>query len=260
MRNMLRSSMLMIFTLMGFASLAHNSASSEETKSVTVWIYHNFPPFILDPDTGTGLSFELAKTLSTRSNGRYNFDVATVSRERLNHLLATGNHGLVFWANPAWFGDRKRQKFQWAPDLFVDHNDVISPITRPIRYNGSESLEGLTLAGVRGHRYPEIEPLLNAGKMVRDDVATEEHAVKFIAHGRADVSIIASSAARHFAQRPELKDRVFFSPKVFSTYTRSILMQTNDSELVGYVQAAVRDLLRTPEWSKMLSHYKLAQE
>ena len=235
----IRLPLVLLAAMLYFAAGPTAKAASNDAKSVTVWIYHQFPPFIIDAGSETGLSFDLAGALSRISDGRYDFTVEGVSRGRLNHRLAQGEKGIIFWVNPAWFKDAARVKYHWTQDLFLDSNDVISPIDRPVTYAGPASLSHMRLAGVQGHRYPDIEPLLQAEQITREDVASEKQAVMFIAHGRADVSIVASSAARHYANQSDLAGRIHFSPRVFSSFTRSILMQTDDAELVDFVKDAI---------------------
>ena len=147
----LRFAILLISAVLGTEALWANPARSAEARVVTIWIYHQFPPFITDTASGSGFSYDLARQLGKTSDRRYKFRVEAVTRERLNHLLAEGNEGLVLWANPAWFGDHQKQRYVWSDPLFLDHNDVISPRAAPIDYDSPASLNTLKLAGVRGH-------------------------------------------------------------------------------------------------------------
>ncbi|CAN0323438.1 unnamed protein product, partial [Chrysoparadoxa australica] len=46
------------------------STGRASAHDITMWVYHNFPPFVVDEDSRTGMSFDLAQMLTDRSEGR----------------------------------------------------------------------------------------------------------------------------------------------------------------------------------------------
>ncbi len=221
-------------------------------ETVTVWVYHNFPPFVIDEDARTGMSFDLAEMLTRRSGGRYQFDVVVLPRQRLNDQLAFGAPGIVLWANPLWFGDADRVNYRWSNPLLNDSNDVISPRTDPFTYAGPTSLDGSMLVGVKGHRYPDVDHLVTAGRVERMDVSSEAALVQFIASGRGNIGIVAHSAAVYYVQSYGLKDQVHFAPAPHSTYQRFILVQPKLTDVHAFIQETLPMIAQSEDWRALL--------
>lgn len=64
-------------------------------ENVPMWVYHNFPPFVVNERAQSGLSYDLAARLSDLSGGRYQFTVVVMPRERSNHRIASGEPVVV---------------------------------------------------------------------------------------------------------------------------------------------------------------------
>ncbi|MEP3056133.1 hypothetical protein [Ascidiaceihabitans sp.] len=61
-----------VFVALGMMVFWINAAQAE---TVRVWVYHNFPPFVIDVDNQSGLSYDFARELTVRSDGQYDFVV-----------------------------------------------------------------------------------------------------------------------------------------------------------------------------------------
>jgi len=222
---------------------------------ITVWVYHDFPPFVVDADTQTGMSFNLARMLTERAQGRYAFDVVVLPRQRLNAELENDAPGVVLWVNPLWFGDAGRDTYLWTAAVLNDRNDVISPMEEPFTYDGPTSLDGKTLVGVKGHRYPGIDLRIAAGTVDRMDVSSEAALVQFIASGRGSVGVIAHSAAWYFVQSYGLEDHVHFAPAAHSTYQRFIMVQPQLPDVHAFVQENLPAITASQDWQAMLDQH-----
>ena len=229
-------------------------------QDIRVWVYHNFPPFIVDEDRRTGLSYDLAALLTERSDGRYRFIVSVLPRQRLNLKIADDVPGIVLWANPAWFGDAEQTRFGWTAPVLNDRNDVISAAQVQLEYDGPQSLAGQTLVGVEGHRYPGVDSLVDDGVVTRVDVTSEEAVLHFIASARGDVAIIASSAARYYVRAMALDGAVHFSEPVHSQYQRSILVQPQLEPVRDYIDQALAQIRVTEQWRGIADAYGLPPE
>ncbi|WP_299375791.1 hypothetical protein [uncultured Tateyamaria sp.] len=216
-----------------FCALTPLRASAE---AVTMWVYHNFPPFVVDAEARSGMSFALADMLTERSGGQYVFNVVVLPRQRLNDQLRAGDAGVVLWGSPLWFGDADRSRYLWTSALVEDRNDVISPRAAPVAYDGPGSLDGSTVVGVKGHRYPGVDERVTAGNAARLDVSSEAALVQFIANGRGSVGIVAHSAAAYFVHAYALEDRVHIAPAPHSTYERYIMVQPELAAVHGFIE------------------------
>ena len=70
----------------GLAALASWSSSAFAAGAVTIYTYHNHPPFVVE--AGRGLSYELADYLNRKAKGSATFKIEVVTRAQLDKLLA----------------------------------------------------------------------------------------------------------------------------------------------------------------------------
>ncbi len=246
-----RAWLLVCAVLLGMGSL-------KAAERVDVLEYYTAPPFVIDRHYELGLSYDLARLLTEMSEGRYNFIVDVIPRPRLDQRLTARKPGVVFWANPKWFGDAEKTRYQWTGVLLRDSNSVISPRSNPIEYTGAESLVGKDLVGIRGYYYTEVDPFVESGMINRVDVNSEEAAVKFVANGRADVTMFSETSARYFAKKFQLENFVHFSLKNHSDFERFILVQPFMPEVFDYVNSVVSTLPENEKWQEIISGYGLA--
>lgn len=224
-------------------------------EDVTVWNYHNYPPYIVDIEKERGLSYDLARILTSMSEGRYQFRVTVLPRERLNMNLEAGQPGMVLWANHAWFGDDTRTRYLWTDPILNDRNVVISPMSVGFDYDGPRSLTGMTMVGVRGHKYQDVGRLIEYGLVRRVDVRGERNLLQFVASGRGRVAIVAESAVRYFVQELDLGDEVYIAREPHSRYQRHILVQPDLVGVHSFIQSAMPTLRRGAEWGEIALGY-----
>ena len=228
-----------------------------QANDVTLWTYHDFPPFVEDVDREKGLSYALAERLNALSEGRYNFEVKVISRPRLNHILREMEPGMVLWANPMWFQDTEKKKFLWTDVILNDSNAVISPATQPFEYSGPISVLNKNYAGVRGHIYTGLEQYFSDDSIKRVDVSTEQQLIYFVAFGRAEVAVISDIAARYFASQLQVLDKLHFSKEPHSSYSRFVFSQPSLTEEHAFVTDAIDGLRTDPGWQAHLQSYGL---
>lgn len=215
--------------------------------------YHGFAPYVVEEKAG--LTFDLADYLTRKSGGAYTFTVQVMPRKRLDEELAGAKPVVVPWVSPAWFGDADMAKYKWSGAVMQDANAVLSPKAKPVEFSGPDSLSGLKLGGVSGHKYAGIDPLVESGKVTREDANSELINLKKVAAGRVDVTLMAESGARYMAKKEGLSDQIHFSANPHSKYERRVFVAGGDSKLAEFVTAAVNGLASDPEWQKIAAKY-----
>ncbi|MEX0371355.1 MAG: substrate-binding periplasmic protein [Tateyamaria sp.] len=233
-------------------------ASRATAEDVAVWIYHNYPPFIVDIAGERGLSFDFARLLTEASDGAFTFRVMVLPRQRLNRRLEAGHSGVVMWVNDAWFGDTERTRFLWTDPILSDRNVVISPTQVAFDYDGPRSLTGMTLIGIRGHRYQDVDRLVGYGLVERVDMRSERSLVQFIASGRGRVAVVARSAAEYFIRELGLDDRIHVAAEPHSSYQRHMLIQPDMEGVHALVQRVLPGLLASDAWAAVIDGYGLS--
>jgi polar amino acid transport system substrate-binding protein len=201
------------------------------------------------------LTYDLAEFLSRNSDGRYQFQVTLWPRNRLSQILNQGDEVVVPWTQPAWFKDPQRERYLWTDGYFPGRNAIISSVGRPIDYAGPKSLEGLSLVGLRGGRWPQFEQLIEQGKIERVNTSSYLAAMKMAALGRADAALVPSLVARYLmANDASVKGMLYLSPTPSSRYHRHFLINGRQ-DVRDYLQTQVPILLNSGVIDRLLKHY-----
>jgi len=226
---------------------------SEPVRLVT---YHVSPPYIVDEKRERGLTYELAKLLSKRSNGKFEFTVETMSRPGLNELLNTGDNFVTPWVNKLWFSDLSSDQVHWSAGYIDDANALISIISKPFEYSGPKSLVGKKVAGLRGGRWAGIDPLIKQGVVVRIDSTDYWGAMRHAIKGTADIAIIPYTVARFLIASHLKTGQLHFSAVPHSRYKRQFLVK-NNRDVESFIDEQINFLKNSPEWASTMKSYGL---
>lgn len=217
-------------------------------ETVTVYSYHNHPPFVTGPDSG--YTFDLVQQLNRKADGKVRFKVSIVPRSRLNHYLKAWISGkcpdagckqnwMVPWVNPKWgFVKGGRDNYLWQ-ELFTDSNVIVSRSEDAFEYTGPESLKGRVLAGMRGHRYVGIDDLVKTGDINRIDGNYERDNIIKLLRDRADATLLPASTVKYYLERDaEIRDEapnLKVADKRHQIYTRFVMMPETREDLLKIV-------------------------
>jgi polar amino acid transport system substrate-binding protein len=207
---------------------------------------------------GSGLNALLAKRLSEISAGKYEFKASTVPRRRLDEMLASGEDLLVAWVHPRFFGDNERVKYLWSGPLLTDVSYYVSPASAPLEYIGPESLTGKKFSASAGHVYGDIGPLIDAGKVVREDAPTlRESLMKLVGDRGLDFAVVDRSTL--LAMKGEAfvdPAQMYIAKKLRSEpYTRHILVPKKHPEWLEFINTALTQLSADKSWTAEMELY-----
>ncbi|WP_397535494.1 substrate-binding periplasmic protein [Roseateles sp.] len=194
-------------------------------QSLELLTHYDYPPFITT--RGNGLSHDLASTLTELMGGLISrTELQLLPRRRLDMALSAPTwQGLVPWVKPAWFGDESESRFLWSPPLLADTDLVLSLKSRAVEFNGPASLRGLTLGGVAGHRYADVEAMIEAGELTREDTINTEQNLRKLLRGRVDVVFLAASGLPWWQQQlPEMAANLYIARQPRNSYLRRALI------------------------------------
>ncbi|QLI82018.1 transporter substrate-binding domain-containing protein [Chitinibacter fontanus] len=223
------------------------------SEQIVIYSQYDYPPFWY-PD-GRGLSQDLAKALTEHSKGLYRFEVQILPRKRLDKLLEEPNwQGLIPWVSPVWFRDESKSRYVWTSPLMQDADLVIS--SHSVQFDTPESLQGLTLGGILGHRYAEFEALINAGKILRDDAPNQEMNFKKLQAKRVDFLFAPHSSWIELKlNNPATVQGLLSANKPRNRYERLVLISPNNPALSKYVVKTVDQLSKDPVWQAKIHPY-----
>lgn len=226
--------------------VSHFTVAAPET--VTVYSYHNHPPFVTGPDSG--YTFDLVRQLNREADGKVHFKVSIVPRSRLNHYLKAWISGkcpdvgckqswIVPWVNPKWgFIKGGRDNYLWR-ELFTDSNVIVSRREDRFEYTGPESLKGRALATMRGHRYVAIDDLVKTGDINRIDGNYERDNIIKLLRDRVDATLLPASTVNYYfehdAEIQEQVSKLKVAEKHHRVYTRFVMMPETRKDLLEIV-------------------------
>lgn len=214
---------------------------------------YDYAPFQTGPQEG--LTFALADYLNHNAQGAYQFVVEILPRKRLDLYLSDPQASWVVpWAVPRFFGADATRLHAWTRPLMRDGNHLLTRRGSGIRYSGPESLAGLRLGGTLGHRYALLEPLLQDGRLTREDCYNLVCNVEKLKRGRVDFAWVPSGAVSYFRTLvPDMDDYIEVSAKPVESFERSLMSPKGDVALHRYLETMVRKLSSDPSWKDALA-------
>ena len=225
-------------------------------RSVISTHYDN-PPFW--QSDGQGLTQLLASKLTQLGQGSYTFSAEILPRKRLDVLIANPQWaGIIPWVIPAWFGDSGRTNFHWTAPLMQDADLVVSK--KPIDYNSSKSLIGLRFGGILGHRYLDIEPLIDGKKIVRQDTKDLEANLRKLDLERIDFTFIPKSTWEYLRTKESNPfGHLITAKRAREIYELRLLVHLGDPKLEDFLAQAIQQLARDSEWQRAIQTYSYAE-
>lgn len=249
---------LFVFLILCIPCILSGVSAVAEPKIIHFWSYYNFPPFIQSLNPGQGLSFEFAELLSNPHKKSFNYAVEWVPRKRIDRMLEKKNEGIILWVNPVFFDDIKREKYFWTEPLLRDQQDFISLPAVSYEFDGSpDSLKGLLLGGIYGHRYFGIQAAIDAGEIQRHDVTSELQNIKKVLSGRIDVTTLPHSTMKFYEQKLKLTGKIHYSKKPLNTYSRHILIPRYMASIHTPIVQRLKKIKASGELSKLFKKYEV---
>lgn len=221
-------------------------------QDIPLYTYYVDPPFVSNDDDS--LTDKLAAWLTARAAGQYRFNVVRLPRRRLDAIVRQPHwSGVVAWANPQWFGEEKNPRQLWSQTYMLDANLIVSPRSHPIDYRGDRSLIGLRLGSVLGFSYPDLNHLIQSGKIVRDDANGEFQNLLKLKAGRVQVAFLQASSLPYFRKQfPDFEQWAYVADQPRTVFTRSLFTSRDRPELMAFLNAQLEALVADPSWQALM--------
>lgn len=230
---------------------AQNAAAAEKVQFV---VYNSYAPLIIDETARKGLAYSVAEVLTARSQGKYQFTVEILPRKRLDDQLATSAIVAVPFVAPQFFGDKDMTKYGWTSPMFSDRQEVVTNPSHPIEYSGPDSLTGKTIGGINGHRYLPLEDAVKAGKIIRQDVASDEQNLAKLAAARIDAISISALSFNYLKDADPRFSALTASKMPLYPIERRVLVQ-GSRELRDYIEAQFHDIPTAADWKAAFTNF-----
>lgn len=228
-------------------------STSVATQQIDLYAYHAAPPFLVNPDTSTGLNSEIIKVLQPLVGADYQLQLKQVTRPVVNKRLAQGLPTIVLWTHPSWYG-AEAKSYLWAAPLFADR-DVLVSLTADKRQ--PFPTDGYTLGALTGYSYPGLNEKVAAGQIKRLDAASDKENLLKLLDRRVDAIMITRSSFLYFAKQPQYVGKFHVVGQPYEDYHRQVLLTQHYQEFAPVLSAALQRLEESPVWQERLELYGL---
>ena len=226
-------------------------------QRVEVWTYHFSPPFILEDNQGLSHAFVDLLNNDPGNQNRFRFELVELPRKRLDVRLARRRPGILLWATPGFFTAAQTANGKWSPPLLIDQQDFVSLPDAPFEYENPESLHGLVLGGVLGHRYAGLEADIASGAIKRQDVESDLQNLEKLLSGRISTLLIPRSTLLHYRKERKLRDLYVSQTPLYQFSRHLFIADTLGKPVIEYLDQFLEVLPDNPEWQILLFHYGL---
>jgi len=241
--------------ILGLFILFQVSNVFAEKQKVTVWNYYLTPPFYQSASSGLALDFvNILNSLSTK----YEFELNSVPRARLNVYLNQDKQGMVLFVNKLWMPNDRAHTYLWTPAILFDQNEVISSANNKVDYKTPESLIGLKFGAVRGRDFQLLNPYFNSNAINRIDVNREEQVLKLLTKGRIDVTSLPRTSINSLCKSLDIKGKLYFSPQYLYAFSRHIMLTEKLVDVHSELLNMLKNFNENMQWQSILERYDLA--
>ena len=213
--------------------------------TVHVYVYHDFPPYLVKSDTTLGLSEYFVQTMQSTFPNK-SIKLHRSSKPQVLEKIDTGESLIILWVNPLWFG-KYRQQLVFTTPITWDSDHLLSRADNPIKFKGVTSLYGKTQCGLTSHFYKFIDASIKSGKVTLHQEKNMPACVAAINKGLADYVVIDKSAWLNMFTATQ-KKQYYLSHEAVDSFSRSALLTKNLSPLLPALNKAINALRHSPDW------------
>lgn len=226
------------------------------STSLTLYAYHNSPPFVINADTETGLNYDLVRALQQQLGDSYRLEFKQLPRHLLNERLNAGQPTIVLWASPTWFTN-KAQPYLWSNTVFIDRDVFVTLSDSTVKVEQLTDLAGSTLGALRGYSYPGVNELVSQHRLTRLDADTDKENLARLLERNVDHIVITRSSFLYYARQQQHLGKMKIIGQPYPNYHRQLLLTHHYQALLNDFDKAIQALPKQQFWISRLELYGL---
>ncbi|MCF6438663.1 transporter substrate-binding domain-containing protein [Pseudoalteromonas luteoviolacea] len=251
--------MLLKLFVLGVFALLSMSVKSEQLERLSLFTYHNKPPYIESLADKKGLYFDIVNLLN-EFQPKLQYELVLMSKEQIRQQLERNTlAGAVLGVNPLWFDDVDQQKFVWSDPLFYDTDEFVSSIKKPFDYQSQASLHGKKYGGVEGYYYPKLAEAERREKLTRVDAKSEKELLELILQQKLDFAVVSRPTFFYFAKKNGWWTSLSLSHQSHQKYYRAILIPKDNKYQFGPLQKTTGSLPFKKYMKELVSSYHIPE-
>ncbi len=225
-----------------------SGCTSINKKTIPVYVYHQFPPFVIDakPDLSEIFVQHLNETTD------FHWQLVHLSRTQLNALRAQGKQGAILWSNPKWFGN--------TPDLFVsepilwDADVLVFNLQQPLNGSFPHAILNKKFCALQGHRYLSLEKYIANGSIKIVERERIEECVQLLKEKTVD--FIQMEKSNLFTTYTHMIDKeIDFLEPAIDSFPRHVLLDKANQPALAQLNKTINSLRNDSEWKRELTHF-----
>ncbi len=213
--------------------------------TVHVYVYHDFPPYVVKSDASSGLSEYFVQKIQSVFPKRPVL-LHKTSKPAVLKKIESHESLIVLWVNPLWF--RKYQdQLVFTNPITWDSDHLLSSAAKPVKFKEVPNLYGKTLCGLHRHFYKFIDPAIKANKVALHQEANLPACIGAINKGLADFMVIDKSAWLNMLT-PAAQKKYYLTVEAVDSFSRSALLSKDLSPLLPALNKAIKSLRHSKDW------------
>lgn len=219
--------------------------STINKQTISVYVYHQFPPFVIDakPDLSDAFIQRLNQTTD------YHWQLILLSRAQLNTMREQGQRGAILWSHPQWWD---------AVDLLVsepllwDADVLVFNVKQPLIGNFPDAILNKTFCALQGHRYLVLEKYIASGSVKTIERERVEECVELLKTNAVD--FIQMEKSNLFTTYTPLLDKeIDFLEPAIDSFPRFMLLDTTYEFALAQLNRTIINLRNDAEWKSQLA-------
>lgn len=237
----------MVLALLGIV-LLNLCTTSRQVPLLTVYTYNNFPPYIINPQTGQGISYDWVKAVN-RHLQDIQLQVIPLTRPELDDILVNGP-AFILWTLPRFFPEHP--DYQASDAIFLDSFILVSRKSDPVKT--FSAIKGKRLCQISGWVFPELNDMLNSGELTR--VAGHDYADCLSLLEQNKLDLIWFSKSVYLTYPTELRtNQLYMMDPPIEIISRSVVITPDYQQWAGELNAAIQAIRQDPLWRDALLQY-----
>lgn len=222
--------------------------STINKQTIPVYVYYQFPPFVIDakPD----LSDAFIQRLN--QNTDYHWQLIHLTRAQLNKVRAQGQRGAILWSHPQWYGNSTdllvSEPILWDADVLVFN------VNRPLVGNFPDAIFDKIFCALKGHHYVKLENYIASGNIKIIERERSEECAVLLKQNAVDFMQMEKSHL-FTAYTPLLDKEINFLEPAIDSFPRFVLLDAIFKPALAQLNRTIINLRNDREWKEQLANF-----
>ncbi len=202
-----------------------------------------------------GFLYELGERLAAQMGTRA--EHLLLARRRVEPAILSGLAHIACYSSPQWSPQIPPQA--WSVPVLPQIEWVLGPVGQGTPGHTPEALAGRRVAVLLGYQFPSLQPLFDAGRLLRVNDTRADNLFRLVRRGLADVLILSEAEIEgRFKKEPEERAQFSRSAQPYSVVQTHCMVSPHSPWSLAQVDAALTTLLARGEIARLAARYGMS--